>query len=135
MLKLRTFGPWMWFKPTHCVSYSTKIDTFLFDNLTSKKTGTTCYLITVLKLGIIGHWRLIKQTHCVRYYTEIDTVMFWYFTNDKIRHYVLDNLLYSSCVVLAIENRFKQTHCGSYSTKNGKYLFIFWLVKREDTMC
>ena len=56
-------------------------------------------------------------------------------TSEKIRHYVLANLLCFFGVNLVIEDWFKQTHCVSYFTKIRLGFLIIISVGKSYTMC
>ena len=54
--------------------------------------------------GTSVHCKLVKKTHFVRYSNNIHTVLYYYYSNEKINHYVLANLLSKNWVLLAIES-------------------------------
>ena len=136
MLKLGTLVHWEWFKQTQNVSYSTKIYTVLFYNLTSE--DITHHLLTHL---MSKSWVLLiiekcfNQTHSVRYSMNIDIVMFYYFTSEKVD--TKCKIIY--CARFGYFWPLKSGLSGHIVLSITRWLiqfcFIIWLVKKSDTQC
>ena len=122
------------FKQTQCVICFTKIYSVFWNDLTSKKPDTICFLIYCVDLGYI--WSL-KSDLIRNSVLAILPIFIWFvliFDQWKIRQYFLDNLLCWLLVHFFIEELFNQTHCVSCFTKILSVFFMNWPLKNQ-TLC
>ena len=73
-----------WFKQTHCVIFSTEIDSILLHYLTSKTIRH--YVLANLMFYFVAHLVIEKwfmKTHYFRYSTKIDSVLLHSLTSEK----------------------------------------------------
>ena len=66
---------------------------------------------------------------------NIDSVLLHYLTSEKLRHYVLANLLCQIWVLLVIANWCKQAHCVIYFTNIDSVLLYYLTSEKADTTC
>ena len=82
--------------------------------------------------SIVEKW--FKKIHCVSCFTKIRSTLLHDLTNEKIRHYVLANLLFWFRVHLLIENWFNKTYCVSDLTKINLVCFTILIMEKADTI-
>ena len=136
MLKLGTFASWKWFKHTHSICYSKKIDTVMLYHLTSEDIRHYVLAeLLILSWVFLIFQRLFKQTQCVTYSMKIDIVMFKFWPVNKTDTQCY--LIY--CVKVVCSSQLKSglsRHTVLDITQIIIQLcFILLPVNKSDTMC
>ena len=89
-----------WFKHTRCVEYSINIHFICFVVLPVHKADTFCYITYSVDYSCVWSLKNELSIHIVlAVLTNMVYVFLRYLTSATIRHSVLPNLLYFSCIV------------------------------------